>query len=129
MPPTSGGKTPASKATAVGVDLRKSGIVAGRELFRESGARVPSLLLGAAERLPFATAAFDVVICRLALPYTEVRRALAEMARVLRRGGALVLQFHCLRYYLRHALQARSPSDLAHAVRVIATGTIFELTA
>jgi SAM-dependent methyltransferase len=114
--------------TAVGVDLRSSGIRAGRALFRENGLRVPALLVAAAEALPFASAAFDVVICRLALPYADVLRALGEMARVLRPGGALVLQIHCLPYYLRRALQARSLRELAHAARVIAAGTAFELT-
>jgi SAM-dependent methyltransferase len=115
-------------ATAVGVDLRKSGILAGRALFRESGLRVPSMLVGAAEALPFATASFDVVICRLALPYADVRCALGEMARVLRAGGALVLQIHCLRYYLRRALGARNWRALVHAARAIASGAAFELT-
>jgi ubiquinone/menaquinone biosynthesis C-methylase UbiE len=115
-------------ATAVGVDLRRSGLVAGRALFREIGARVPSLLVGAAEALPFASAAFDVVICRLALPYADVRRALGEMARVLRPGGALVLQIHHLRYYLLRAWRARDPRELVHALRVIASGAAFELT-
>jgi 2-polyprenyl-6-hydroxyphenyl methylase/3-demethylubiquinone-9 3-methyltransferase len=114
--------------TAVGVDLSMSGILAGRALFRESRLRVPALLLGAAEALPFATAAFDAVICRLALPYADVPRALAEMARVLRPGGALVLQIHSVRYYLRRALRARNLGELVHAARAITSGIAFELT-
>ena len=86
------------------------------------------MVVGAAEALPFATASFDVVICRLALPYADVRRALGEMARVLRAGGALVLQIHCLRYYLAHALGARNWRTLVHALRAIASGGAFELT-
>lgn len=118
---------PYPAATAVGVDLRWSSILTGRALFRESGLRAPSLLVAAAEALPFAAASFDVVICRLALPYVDVRRALREMARVLRADGALVLQVHCLRFYLRRALRARNWRDLAHAARVIASGTAFEV--
>jgi ubiquinone/menaquinone biosynthesis C-methylase UbiE len=110
---------------AVGIDLRRSGLVEGRSLFN---ARAPSLLVGSAEALPFTDAAFDVVLCRLALPYMNVRIALREMARVLVLGGVLVLQVHHLRYYLRQALRPRSVAELVHALRVIARGAAFELT-
>ncbi len=55
----------------------------------------------AAESLRFEDGCFDLVISRLVLPYTEVRRALTEMARVVRPGGLLVLQIHAPRYYWR----------------------------
>ena len=110
---------------AVGVDVRRSGLVEGRSLF---GTRAPSLLVGAAEALPFTRAAFDVVLCRLALPYMNVRIALDEMARVLAPGGALVLQVHHLRYYLRRVLRARALAEIVHALRVIGRGAAFELT-
>jgi ubiquinone/menaquinone biosynthesis C-methylase UbiE len=110
---------------AVGIDVRRSGLVEGRSLF---GARAPPLLVGAAEALPFARAAFDVVLCRLALPYMNVRIALNEMARVLAPGGALVLQVHHLRYYLRRVLRARALAEIVHALRVIGRGAAFELT-
>lgn len=48
--------------------------------------------LGEAGNLPWATAVFDLVTCLEALEYFPCpRRALAEMARVLRPGGTLVL--------------------------------------
>ena len=50
------------------------------------------------------------------------------MARVLRARGALVLQIHCLRYYLARALGARNWRALVHALRAIASGATFELT-
>lgn len=110
---------------AVGIDPRRSGLCAGRALF---GVRSPSLIVAVAEALPFRTARFDVGLCRLALPYMDVRAALAEMARVLAPGGALVLQVHHLRYYVRRALRARRPAELIHALRVIGRGAWFELT-
>lgn len=109
----------------VGVDVRRSGLVEGRSLF---GPRAPLLMVAAAEALPFASAAFDVLLCRLALPYMDVARGLKEMARVLAPGGVLVLQVHHLRYYLRKALRARALADFIHSLRVIARGTLFELT-
>ncbi len=48
---------------------------------------------GWAEELPFANGSFDLVTCRIAAHhFSDARRAVREMARVLRRGGrALVI--------------------------------------
>lgn len=46
------------------------------------------------ERLPFADGAFDYVYSRVALPYMDIRSALAEMHRVLQPGGRLWLALH-----------------------------------
>lgn len=44
-----------------------------------------------AERLPFAEASFDLVVSSIAMHHTNVRRSLAEIARVLRPGGRLAI--------------------------------------
>jgi malonyl-CoA O-methyltransferase len=76
-------------ALAVGVDLSFEMLAAGREA---------GLLLAAADlrRLPVATAAFDVVWCRLAIGHVrEIGAAYAELARVCRPGGIVVVtDFH-----------------------------------
>jgi SAM-dependent methyltransferase len=41
----------------------------------------------AAEQLPFRDCSFDVVIARVSLPYTDLRRSLPEIRRVLKPGG------------------------------------------
>jgi SAM-dependent methyltransferase len=58
---------------------------------RASEAPVPvSLLRGVGERLPFASGAFDTVVCSLVLCSVRAPdRVLGEIARVLRPGGAL----------------------------------------
>lgn len=53
------------------------------------GLPTPSVVDGWGEALPFATGEFDVVVCFSAHQYMDVRIALVEMARVLRRGGQL----------------------------------------
>src|SRR5690242_7824889 len=74
---------------AVGVDLDHSALVYGRQqptkihFVRSKG-----------EALPFANNSFDLVICRVALPYMHVKVALSEMARVLDKGGDLWLVLH-----------------------------------
>ena len=52
----------------------------------------PTCLRGRIEALPFPEASFDVVVCVTVLCFTpDPRRAVGEMARVLRPGGRLVL--------------------------------------
>jgi ubiquinone/menaquinone biosynthesis C-methylase UbiE len=84
---------------AYGVDLDREAIELGRRLH-------PSIrfVRCCGESLPFASAGFDLVICRVALPYMDVARALAEMARVLRPGGDLWLALRSPRAIAQRAL-------------------------
>lgn len=119
-------------AVCVGADVTPEAGLAGRELF---ASRAPlgrvAFVRAAAESLPFAAGSFDVVICRLALPYTDNARCLSELARVLRPGGALLLKIHHARYYarkLREGLLAGQPASAVHAARVLAAGLVYQLT-
>ena len=122
----------------VGIDLAPEAGRLGQLLFSTALPPVKKLELaappvfvrGSAERLPLASAVFDVVICRLVLPYTDNRRALAEMNRVLAPGGILILKFHHLLYYIDEALaafRARRWRRIVRALRVIAAGLIYHL--
>jgi SAM-dependent methyltransferase len=116
----------------VGVDLAPDAGRTGRELHAAGDlAARPAFVRAAAEALPFRDGAFDVLICRLALPYTDNARALRQMARVLRRGGVLLLKVHHARFYLRElgrALGARDLGAAAHALRVLAAGAAYHLS-
>jgi len=119
-------------AAGVGVDNSPDAGRAARSLFAEHapGARV-AFLRAEAEALPFAPGTFDVVVCRLALPYMNNARSLSEMARVLREGGVLLLKIHHPRYYLGEAARAvasLSPLSFVHAARVLAAGTLYRVT-
>lgn len=116
----------------VGVDISAEVGRTGRVLFEaeEPGSRV-AFVRAPAERLPFGAATFDVVLCRLALPYTDNARALGEMARVLAPGGRLLLKFHHARYYtaeLRQALAKGHVKGAIHACRVLGAGCWYHLT-
>jgi SAM-dependent methyltransferase len=81
----------AAGSRAVGIDIDLAALrVAARgpvgEPLRVAAAK--------GERLPFATAAFDYVYSRVALPYMHIPSAVAEMHRVLRPGGRLWLSLH-----------------------------------
>ena len=117
-------------AGCVGVDISPDSGRFGRQLFRRDhpGLRV-SFATAMAEGLPFGAGTFDVVICRVAIPYTNNRLALAEMARVLRPGGVLILKVHHARYYVRKffdGIRTRSPLFAVHAARVLVSGAIFQ---
>jgi SAM-dependent methyltransferase len=116
----------------VGLDLSPEAGILGRRLFagEQPGSRV-TFICGSAESLPFASSTFDVVICRLALPYTYNAVALAQISRVLRRGGVLLLKFHHLLYYtlkLREAIAAGRIKAAIHAMRVLLAGALYHLS-
>jgi demethylmenaquinone methyltransferase/2-methoxy-6-polyprenyl-1,4-benzoquinol methylase len=75
-------------------DINEAMLRRGRERLEDEGLILPSLLADA-QALPLPDASFDVVSVAFGLRnMTDKQRALAEMARVLRPGGrVLVLEF------------------------------------
>lgn len=66
----------------------------------------PSVILGPLESMPFADESFDSVLCNAVLEHVvDVDRSIAELARVVRRGGHVVVAIPFLQPY--HA----SPGD------------------
>jgi len=49
------------------------------------------LVMGDAEKMPFPDAAFDVCVCRQGLQFMDAAKVLAEVHRVLKPGGRVVL--------------------------------------
>ena len=119
-------------ALGVGIDVLPEAGRVGRALFAEHEEEKRFVFLrAAAEKLPFAAESFDVVICRLALPYMNNRRTLREFARVLKRGGVLFLKTHHALFYLRELKQKIAEPDarmVAHDALVLAAGAIYHLT-
>jgi len=74
---------------AVALDVDHSALVLGRSL----GSAI-QFVSGRGETLPFKDGSFDLVICRVSLPYMHIARALSEMARVTVGGGDLWLVLH-----------------------------------
>jgi SAM-dependent methyltransferase len=76
----------------VGIDLTRSLLQLGRERLDANAVTNVSLQQGNAELLPFVDESFDVVFCRSSLHhFADAQRAAAEMMRVCKRGGRVVL--------------------------------------
>ncbi|MGE3844546.1 MAG: class I SAM-dependent methyltransferase [Vicinamibacterales bacterium] len=118
--------------TCFGVDLSAEAGDIGKTLFRtQTERRVPAFLRASAESLPFPRDSFDVVICRVALPYTHNRAALREICRVMRRDGLLKIKIHAAGYYLEKAwsgVRQGEGRSVIHAMRVLLNGFLFSLT-
>ncbi len=88
----------ASAASAVGIDLSAGMLAKARE-------RDLAVVQASATDLPFADAQFDTVCSFKVLPHiADIRKALAEMARVTRPGGYVVAEFYnprSLRYLIK----------------------------
>ena len=119
-------------ALGFGMDIAPTVGRVGHEMYaaHAPSARV-NFLRGTAEDLPFPSGSFDVVICRLALPYTHNERAFAEVSRVLRPNGKYLLKISGVRWYLlelRQAIKSGKIMSMIHATRVLLAGSIYHLT-
>jgi ubiquinone/menaquinone biosynthesis C-methylase UbiE len=84
-----------------GIDLSPGMLAQARRRAAGSGREV-ELVEGVAERMPFADATFDSVVCTLAVCAVDDRAAaIGEMVRVLRPGGRLLLLDHVERRWVR----------------------------
>ncbi len=73
---------------AVGIDLSPG-------MLQRAQARGLRVVQGSVDALPFADASFDTVVSFKVLAHVpRIREALAEMARVTRPGGRLILEFY-----------------------------------
>ena len=83
-----------ASGVVVHTDINASMLAVGRDRLLDEGLSLPTLVCDG-EQLPFGDASFDLVTVAFGLRnMTHKERALAEMARVLRPGGRLlVLEF------------------------------------
>ena len=90
------GSSLGKQVLAVGLDTDKTAVALGKQL-----TSTVRFVVGEGESLPFADGSFDLVICRVALPYMRVAKALAEMSRVTAAGGDVWLVLHPFSMTLR----------------------------
>lgn len=83
------------------------------------------------ERLPFADASFDAVLCRVALPYMNNRQTFAEISRVMRSGGVFLLKTHAPAFYfgmIKQRIKTLNPKQVAYPLICLAGGVFHSVT-
>ncbi len=121
-----------SEAFCVGIDVAAElGKVTGK-VFTEKGFTARAgFVRSKGEELPFADESFDVVLCRVALPYMNNRQTIAEVARILKPNGVFLLKIHAPAFYfgmIRERLPKLSLKQLAYPLICLAGGTWHFLT-
>lgn len=112
----------------VGIDVGKEVGEVGNMVFQEQGVAEKGFFMRAlGEELPFADESFDVVICRIALPYMDNHKALSEIARVLRPDGRFFLKIHAPLFYwgmIKERAKTMNPKQIAYPIICLIGGTI-----
>jgi ubiquinone/menaquinone biosynthesis C-methylase UbiE len=88
-----------------------------------------TFIRGFAENLPFPDASFDSVICKVVTPYTDEKKCVAELARVVRPRGTIIFCHQGLGYFLRYVLRPPSWKYALYGFRAIANTLIYRITA
>ncbi|WP_404954577.1 class I SAM-dependent methyltransferase [Streptomyces sp. 147326] len=75
-------------AEVVGVDITP-------EMAEQAKPHLDRLVIAPAEHLPFEDDEFDIVVCRQGIQFMDLPEAVAEMVRVVRPGGSVVVVNLC----------------------------------
>lgn len=104
------------------------GIDINNKLLKSAEKKVENILyanveLGNVENLNFKDCEFDIIVCNNMIAYTDKKRALSEMLRVLRPNGVLISYFNNTIgysiYKLFHPQQRNVIKEFAHSMVVI----------
>ena len=103
--------------SVVGLDLTLAMFVPAARLARERGLTNIHWLAGDVERMPVASASFEIVVCRISLHHwPDAARGIQEMARAARPAGRVVLVDNFvpddahLAEFVNHYERVRDPS-------------------
>lgn len=110
-------------AVCYGVDIAEELGILTKKTFVEKYSERVNFVRSAGEILPFADKSFDLVLCRVSIPYMNNKMAIAEVARVLKKGGVYLLKTHAPPFYFRMiAERAKSlnPKQVAYPVICLA---------
>lgn len=117
-----------TEAFCVGLDAAEEFGAVGTEFFAAQGFTDNfALIRSQGEKLPFANESFDVILCRVALPYMNNRQTITEIARIMRSGGVFLLKTHAPAFYfvmLWQRLKTFRPKQIAYPL-ICLTGSVW----
>jgi ubiquinone/menaquinone biosynthesis C-methylase UbiE len=121
-----------SDSVCVGIDIGEELGKVAVPYFRERGFAGRALFVrGGGGALPFADQSFDIVLCRVALPYMDNRKTIAEVARVMTPGATFLLTTHAPPFYfamIAERLKTLDVKQLAYPALCLLAGTWHSLT-
>lgn len=115
-----------TEALRVGVDAARDLASAGgkvKNLANDEIAPRLEFVRAFGEELPFEDESFDVVLCLVALPYMNNRRTIAEVSRILRKGGKFLLKIHAPQFYfgmIPARIKTLKPKNVAYPLICLA---------
>ena len=77
------------------------------------------VVLAQAEQMPMRAAAFDGLICTVAVPYTDESQVMREIGRILKPGATGFLCYHGFGYFLRYIVLGPSLRMRFYGVRSV----------
>lgn len=80
------------------------------------------------ERLPFADASLDGVVCKVVILLTDEMKSVAEIGRVLRPGGTARISYHGAGYSLRYLMHDPNWKRKVYALRTMANTAVYRMT-
>ena len=121
-----------TKANCFGIDIAPEIGQITKEVFKQNpNANRVFFVRSQGEKLPFADASFDVILCRVALPYMNNVQTIAEVARILKPNGVFLLKIHAPAFYfgmIPERLKTLNPKQLAYPIICLAAGAWHSLT-
>lgn len=109
----------------IGLDIDEDAVSYGIKNF---GSRI-HYILSDAKRIPLPSNTFNLVYSRVALPYTNIPKAIREIRRVLRNDGRVWMTLHSremIRDDLKKAISARNIKRLIHVVYIMVNGYLLK---
>lgn len=109
---------------------RKYGVDIDAAAIAKGSAHFPDLLLqvARAEALPYPDNMFDLTYSRVAMPYTNLEKSIAEMIRVTKHGGVVWVLLHSARMECgewRSAIRKMSMKRIIDRIYVLANSACF----
>lgn len=99
-----------SCGAVTGIDAAPERVAACRSMSRSLGRGNCGFLAAALEQLPFPSGFFDGAISYSVLYFTDYRRAIAEIGRVMRPGGLFYLSTNALGRYIYEIVMNPNPA-------------------